>query len=558
MFYETHRQVYQGAIGGPNLLDRYTCYNGAQPPCDGAVITPPFTQDIVVSSYNGGAQGSVSNTYDTNGMLTSSVQGQWGGSALLKQIAAYNSMEEPTSVSAFDALNGLLLSTTTYGYDETTPTTTSGIPQHSAVSGARGNETSSHVVYDSGYDAISTTTAYYDTGAPVSTTTPNGVTQYSYDSTQTFATKTILPTPSSGVQLATSASYDPQSGVQISSTGMNSGQTAQATQYDRLLRPVNVVLPNGGTVYYSYDGTNQIGVFRQMNGSQNTDTETLYDAYGRKSRVAVNNGQASNSYYQTDYCYDATGLLQFQSVQYQGSGWGSPKQCSGNGTSYTYDALGRMTSRTNTDGTATRQYNGRAVMTTSVNGVQKIIQHDLVGRISSVCEISSNSTMPGSGSPQPCGADIAGNGFLTAYSYTGNTTTIAQGVQTRTFVRDYAGRTTSVTEPERGVTTYSYAYKGTGLVVTRQRPQANQGSSSVLTTTTTQYDSVGRPTSITYNDGVTPSKYYSYDMTTGWNGLSLGESAGQLTYAWTSQSGSTLTGTQLAYDSMGNVIQTVQ
>ena len=31
VMYETHRQVYQGAIGGTLLLDQSTCYNGAQP-----------------------------------------------------------------------------------------------------------------------------------------------------------------------------------------------------------------------------------------------------------------------------------------------------------------------------------------------------------------------------------------------------------------------------------------------------------------------------------------------------------------------------------------------
>jgi YD repeat-containing protein len=69
----------------------------------------------------------------------------------------------------------------------------------------------------------------------------------------------------------------------------------------------------------------------------------------------------SNPWYQVDYCYDATGLLLFQSASYQGNGWGTAKQCSGRGTAYSYDALGRKTSSTNPDGTVIYQYLGRAV-----------------------------------------------------------------------------------------------------------------------------------------------------------------------------------------------------
>ena len=123
--------------------------------------------------------------------------------------------------------------------------------------------------------------------------------------------------------------------------------------------------------------------------------------------MAVANGQSTNPWYQIDYCYDFTGLLQFQSLPYQGNGWGTPKQCSGSGTSYLYDALGRVTSTTNADGTASRQYNGRAVETTDVNGVQRITQYDPLGRITSVCEISSSTL---AGVPySPCSnVDISG------------------------------------------------------------------------------------------------------------------------------------------------------
>ena len=86
---------------------------------------------------------------------------------------------------------------------------------------------------------------------------------------------------------------------------------------------------------------------------------------------------------------------------------------------------------------------------------------------------------------------------------------------------DSLGRTVSLQEPEvsytsgttttQGYTNYSYLYNSTGLKATRTKPKANQTSESTLTTTVTQFDQVGRPLTITYNDGLTPNVAYAYD-----------------------------------------------
>jgi RHS repeat-associated protein len=514
-------------------------------------MTLPITQTASLSSYNGGSQLEVNNSYDTSGMLTSSKQTD-GNTILESTTNIYNGSEEVTSTATQDG-SGNVIASVTYGYDETSPLGTSSIPQHLAATGTRGNQTSSHVHLAT--STIDSTTKYYDTGMPVSVTTPNGTKQYGYDPTQTFVTQTVLPMPSSGVSLTTSANYDPQSGVQISATGMNSGQTAQVIQYDPLLRPTSIYLPNGGKAAFSYS-PNETVISSTIDSSRSSIQETFYDGYGRTTRTAVYNG---SEWYLTDFCYLPTGYLLYKSIPYSSSSDTSGHVCSG--ISYRYDALGRVTQMVRPDGsTVAKTYFSRAVEVRNAPGPSKIVQSNLLGMTTAICEISSNASMPGSGAPQACGLDIAGTGFLTSYSYdlANHKTTVTQGVQTRTFQTDAAGRPIYANEPERGVTTYSYAYNSTGLVVTRQRPQANQGSSGVFTTTTTQYDSVGRSISVAYNDGVTPTKYYFYDMATGWNGLNLGESKGQLTYAWTSQSGSTLTGTQLAYDSIGNVVQSVQ
>src|SRR5215472_16110962 len=139
-------------------------------------------------------------------------------------------------------------------------------------------------------------------------------------------------------------------------------------------------------------------------------------------------------------------------------------------------------------------------------------QTDALGRISRVCEVFSI-TQPNGDTPQDCQLDIAGSGYLTQYAYdlANRQTTITQGAQTRIFLTDSLGRTTYTKEPESGETNYSYTYNSTGLQVTRTRPQANQCTNiNCLTTTTTQYDALGRPLSVTYNDG-TPNKQFFYD-----------------------------------------------
>lgn len=549
--YETHRQVFQGSTGSSNLLDLFTCYNGAPASCDGQAVTPPLAEVDTVASYNGGTQLLTKNQYDTYGVLLASSSQYDGTSLLAKTALSYNSLGEVTSSTTSDG-NANVMASSTFGYDETSATATSGIPQHVSVSGTRGNQTSSHVSTGSG--TLDTTTAYYDTGVPVSTTANGGTTSYSYDSTQAFVTQTNLPTPSSGVALSTSATYSSTAASLLTSTGMNSGETTTVNQYDALLRPTKVTTPSGSVLTYSYSpgGVSQSQVLDSSSGRSAT-TATAFDAYGRTVRTAVYNGQSSNPWYQQDTCLDQIGMVKFVPTPYQSTGLTASVRCSGSGTTYTYDALGRPISVGTDDGTASIVYNNRAVKTTDVNGVQRITQYDLQGRIKSVCELSGSL---GSDSPSDCGMKIAGTGFLTTYDYdTVNLkVTVHQGAQTRVFQTDAAGRTIATTEPERGSTTYAYSYNSFGLVVTRTRPKANQQSTAV-TKTTTQYDLLGRLVSVSYDDGLTPNKNIFYDQTgpgQQWTGVSISNVKGRLT-GTTSGTGSSLTRSLLSYDLAGNV-----
>src|SRR5580658_5980986 len=206
--------------------------------------------------------------------------------------------------------------------------------------------------------------------------------------------------------------------------------------------------------------------------------------------------------------------------------------------------------------TRTYAYMGRAKQFSDENGVSRISQTDGLGRLTFVCKIApSTINRQNTGTPASCGTDISGTGLLTTNIYTlaTPTTTITQGSQTRTFVSDWLGRPTSVTEPESGTTTYSYAYATSpvvGLTVTRTRPTANQTSASTTTTTTTQYDSLSRVVSITYSDG-TPTKTYAYDAagsSPSWSDFSQANLKGRLSVAFGSGAA-----TAFSYDPLGRI-----
>ncbi|MGC2163148.1 MAG: RHS repeat-associated core domain-containing protein [Silvibacterium sp.] len=549
-FYESDRKAYAGTASGTPLLETATCYNSGT--CS---VTSAFSSISIATYQNGTIVNSDNQTYAGPELLQQDQQTATSTTTSFN----YNEYSGPESIPFYRLASVTAATTTgshtfqkaTYDYDETTPTPTSGLPQHVAVSTTRGNLTSVHQWYTSG-STLNTTVIYDDAGQSLSQTDTNGdVTNYTYDAgTDTLLTQVTLPSVN-GSRFSGSFSFDPNTGLLLSSTDLN-GQTTSYS-YDGMLRPTHTLYPDGGSTTITYS-PNQIGLYRYMSSSTYENTQTLYDGYGRTSRVAVANGQGSNPYYQTDTCYNSDGLVGFASYSYQGNGWSTPQVCSSAGDTYSYDALGRALTVTHGDNThVTYSYNGTATEVTDENGSSRIINMLNPQTVAGVCEISS-STLQGV-SPANCNMPISGTGFLTTYAYNlaSNEVTVTQGAQTRVFQTDWAGRPILVQEPESGQTSYSYAYNSTGLVVTRTKPQANQTSASVTTSTTTQYDSLGRPISISYSDG-TPTKSFLYDNEIGWGTQTniKGRMAGYITYTVPSNAPTT----DYSYDPMGRVIAT--
>ena len=196
--------------------------------------------------------------------------------------------------------------------------------------------------------------------------------------------------------------------------------------------------------------------------------------------------------------------------------------CSGAGDSFRYDALGRNTRVTHSDGSYQQYaYTGRATQITDEgNGnttISRILQSDGLGRLTNVCEIYSGSALLGAGgTPASCGLDITGTGFPTSYTYDllDNLTSMAQGSQVRSFTYDSLSRLVSSQQTEEpGVTTYSY--NADSLVYQRTRPAPNQSGAATVTTTYS-YDQLHRLTSRTYSDVTIPGDYYYYDQSAPW------------------------------------------
>jgi RHS repeat-associated protein len=238
-------------------------------------------------------------------------------------------------------------------------------------------------------------------------------------------------------------------------------------------------------------------VAQQRQGPSSTwydSVETDYDSNGRVSRVTApynaNLGGTNGTIVSTTYLYDAVNRP----------------------TSIT-SPIGMVKSFTYTGGASTRDT--LVGLNVGPNGEHKQTQYeyDGLGRVTSVCEVTSASTYG-------CGQATAQTGFFTKYSYSapGNLLSITQNVggsptQTRSFTYENSntGRMLTATTPEAGTVYTTYDTDGVcGTFVGAVVKKSDNGGG----TTCLQYDLLHRVTLKTYtglNSAVTPSKTFVYD-----------------------------------------------
>ncbi len=179
-FYETERQVYQGSVSPSNLLlTTVKCYNAIYASCATANVSSPIGQTDVYSQLPNSRTRLSETLYNSYGLVSDDKEYNYGvmlGAApsstyLVRETAlSYASLgnwivNKPSSIKVYDWSSGTatILASSTYTYDQGTPTATSGTPQHTAITGSRGNLTTA-TTSTSATASLSRTYTYYDTG----------------------------------------------------------------------------------------------------------------------------------------------------------------------------------------------------------------------------------------------------------------------------------------------------------------------------------------------------------------------------------------------------------
>lgn len=557
--YETQRVLNQGS--GTILQTTNTCYNSAASPCTGTSITLPIMNRSVVTTVPTVGSGTLMSEnftyytsygepkeFDDYGFGSGAV-----GGFLRKSTVTYASLG---NINAFrqqvviQNASGGTLAQTNYNYDETTPAPApSGTPQHTSVSGSRGNLTSIQRCTNvaSCTSNYVQTTMTYDTAGQLQTVKDalNNLTSYSYtdnfftdnnsnppatysSSVPTDAFVTTVTLPASG---SLNYGYYYYSGQLAVSTDRNSNSGYNHFQ-DSLLRLTSAIapsvpLPGGGSaapwVLNTYTSETQADAYTGILDNSPSSScsvcrhdQALLDGLGRGLHSYLKSDPEGQT--EVDIAYDTDGRVQTVSHPYRGT----------NDSTYgletpAYDALGRTTKLTHPDGTYTQTLYGSAIgsnglatqgCSTSTYGIgYPVLFIDESGRKRQTWTDALGRTIEGD---EP---DSGGNlTSYTCYSFDvlGNVLQITHGSQNRTYAYDPLSRVTSVTIPERANSSGSncsvtFTYDSNSNLKTRIAPAPNQTSCTATVTTTYYYDQINRLTRISYSDGTTPTVQYGFD-----------------------------------------------
>jgi RHS repeat-associated protein len=497
-FYETQRKAYQASASSGTLLATIiTCYNAVYATnCATTHVSSPITQTDAYSQLPNGSNRLSQVVYNSYGLVTDDKEYNYGvatGSApgttdLVRETAiSYASLtngivNKPSSVTVSDWTSGTAatLSSTTYTYDQGTPTVTSGTPQHVAVTGSRGNLTTL-TTSTSKTASLTQTFTYYDTGTPNVATdvNPATTTTYAYSTavqgSSTASCGNSFPTTvtvsGTSVNLSASTTWNCTGGVPTQTTDPN-GKTLTSNYTDAdFWRPANVLDQERNETTISYIGETAVeAALQNFNGGNSTsDSRTTVDGFGRPIFSQRLQGPGATNYDTSEVDYNNLGELSRATMPYSAAASPSTDNTTAPGITNTYDALGRVLTVTDADGgTIAYTYANNDVLQ-RVSGsqtFQKQFEYDGLGRLTSVCEISS--TLTGFGT---CAQTTSQKGFWTKYTYDalGHLLTVTQNAQaaggsqqTRTFVYDMLGRMTSESNPEtgnsgtNGTVTYTY------------------------------------------------------------------------------------------------------
>ncbi|HYL85217.1 MAG TPA: RHS repeat-associated core domain-containing protein [Candidatus Angelobacter sp.] len=549
-YYETQRLAYQGSSSSGTLLRTTTiCYNTNTTNCSTTAVSSPITQRNVTTILPGSAnlQAQSIYKYNSNGSLTEQDDYDYGsgasGSLLKKTAMTFASLGSITSFRQQVTVtngSGATVAQTSYNYDETAVVATTGTPQHTSVSGSRGNLTSINS-YTNGTTYLTKRMTYFDTGVVQTITDLNNaqITYNFHDATSTcgnaFPTSVTEP-----LSLSKSMTWNCNGGVKLTSVDENNQTTTAAFSDQYFWRPASVTDPTSAAANITYTGQTQVEASLSFNsGNSALDPLLTRDGLGRPHVSQVREAPGSTNFDSTETDYDDFGRVARVTLPYVGTL--GQTNSSAPAQTKTYDALNRTLSLSDNSGgsrtfsyTQNDVYVTRGPAPTGESSKRRQEEFDAFGRLTSVCEITSTS---GSGT---CGQQTSQTGFWTKYAYDalGRLTGVTQNAQssnsqTRTYVYDLLGRLTSETNPEAGTTTYVYDTDTTCGTSSGDRVKKTDAVGNV---TCTAYDALHRPTAITYPSGsyasVTPAKHFVYDSATV-NSVAMTYAKGRLAEAYT-------------------------
>jgi RHS repeat-associated protein len=461
------------------------------------------------------------------GTLTRTTTSTWLKSSPYTSTPVYI-MDRKVSDQILNA-SGTTVAQSQYEYDSYTEgITASNAVQHDSAFPTtyltRGNVTATQRWLNPPGSWLTTRNQYDDAGNIVKSTDPRG-----YSTTLSYADNwgNSACSPSGGYAAAylTSATnalnqvtyhqYNSCTGTVYSTTDPNGQQTTFS--YDLMGRLVQTNLSDGGQTSQAYNESStplSVTTTSKINASSNLVTTVQVDGLGRVVQTQLNSDPQGVVF--TDTTYDALDRKHTVSNPHHSGG-----SLTDGITTYGYDALSRVTSLTEPDGSViTTQYPGNQTIATDEAGKVRTSASDALGRLTQVNE------------------DPSGLNYITTYIYDAldDLTTVNQGAQTRSFTYDSLKRLLSATNPESGTVSYT-SYDANGNLLSKTDARA--------ITTNYMYDALNRLTNRSYqNDpSSTAAVSYTYDAT------GVSNSKGRLTQVNSTVSTTNYTG----YDALGRV-----